>query len=65
VNDRLVQEKGCVQPIAVTSQVVLSPVLHIEVHAQCTLSAPLFGGNFGLTQITADASMPIDVSATQ
>lgn len=64
VNDKLAGEGGCVQPVAVVWTVSLTPIRHIDVHAQCTLSAPLFGGNFGLTQISADASMPIDVATT-
>ncbi len=64
VNDKLASENACQQPVAINWQVVLSPYRHIDVHAECVLSAPLFGGTFGLTRVSADASMPIDVATT-
>jgi hypothetical protein len=63
VQDKLAGEGNCRQ-LAVTSTEGLTPLRHLDVHAECTLAAPLFGGNFGLTRISADASMPIDVSVT-
>src|SRR5262249_16949435 len=63
VEKKLSGESNCRQ-LVVTATPALTPVRHLDVHAECTLAAPLFGGNFGLTRISADASMPIDVSVT-